>query len=92
MKNRPNWKPIDVDHSILVAHDIPRGEVWAGLLVEWNEWLARVASRINLLRAFDELWLVTPFDVVEDGKVIQRRALRICGEQLSQRSAQAQPS
>jgi len=28
MKNRPNWKPIDVDHSILVALDVPRGSLF----------------------------------------------------------------
>jgi len=89
IKDRPSWKAIDVDHSVLVAHNIPRVEVKeVCFLKEWNDRLARAASSTRLLQVFNEFWFVTPFDVVEDGKIILRKAQPICGKQLSQRSTQ----
>jgi hypothetical protein len=48
-------------------------------------WLRSAASRVDLLEAFDELWFVTSFEVVDSGR-ISGRAQRICGRQLGQRS------
>lgn len=73
MHKRLNWEP--VDHSVLVAHDLPRGEVYQGFAMKWNEWLVRVASRVELLQAFDEFWLVT----VQD---LRGKAQRICGKEI----------
>jgi hypothetical protein len=80
IQKRPNWEP--VHHSVLVAHDLPRGEVYQGFGMKWAEWLARASSRAELLKSFDEFWLVT----VQD---LRGKAQRICGRGLSQLSGRA---
>jgi len=77
---RPSWKSA-VDHSVLVAHDIPRGRVYVPLAVEANKWLLRAASRVDLLQTFDELWFVTPIGLVSGGKMIRAKAQQVCGKQ-----------
>lgn len=81
MKARPNWKK-RVDYSVLVAHDLPRGEVYQAFGMKWYEWLLQAASNANVLQAFDEFWLVTMQD-------LKGKAQRICGRGLSQLSRQA---
>lgn len=80
IQKRSKWEP--VDHSVLVAHDLPRGEVYQGFGMKWTEWLAQASSRVELLKAFDEFWLVTV-------QGLRGKAQRICGRGLSQLSGQA---
>jgi hypothetical protein len=83
MKRRAKWKS-PVAHSVLIAHDIPRGQVYEGFVfTEAHKWLLRGASRVDLLQTFDELWLVTLFEIVGSGE-IRRKAQRICGRELGQ--------
>lgn len=85
IKGRAKWK-CAVDYSVLVAHDIPRGRMYEGVFTtEAHKWLRRAASRVDLLQKFDELWLVTLFEVVDSGK-IRRKAQRICGREIGQHS------
>ena len=76
MQGMRSWKET-VDHSVLVAHDLPRGEVYQAFGMEWIEWLEKVASKIQVLQMFDEFWLVT-------GQNIIGKAQRICGKGLNQ--------
>lgn len=86
IQGRAKWKS-PVDHSVLVAHDIPRGRMYEGFPLNTGayKWLLSAALRVNLLQAFDELWFVMAFEVVHDGKIM-RRAQRICGRELAQDS------
>jgi hypothetical protein len=85
IEGQQNWKSA-VEHSVLVAHDIPRGRMYEGsVFTNAHEWLLRAASRADLLQTFDELWFVTLFEVVDGGKMAGR-AQRICGRELRQYS------
>jgi hypothetical protein len=58
MDDRHKWLP--VNHSILVAHDTSRTRLSpAGLDEHWVHWVRAAAKGIDVLSAFDELWLVT---------------------------------
>jgi hypothetical protein len=89
MKRRAKWKS-PVDHSVLVVHDIPRGQMYEGFALRAgaHKWLQSAALMVNLLQTFDELWFVTPFESEVDvgGKTIRTKAQRICGRQLGQSS------
>lgn len=93
MKRRAKWKS-PVDHSVLVVHDIPRGQMYEGFALgaDAHEWLQSAALSVDLLQAFDELWLVTPsaFEVDTGGRLMKAKAQRICGRQLEQHSGQEQ--
>jgi hypothetical protein len=89
VKGGAKWKSA-VEHSVLVAHDIPRGRIYEGFVFrrEAPKWLRSAASRTHLLQIFDELWFVTPFkfEVDAGGKKIRTKAQRICGRELGQYS------
>jgi hypothetical protein len=89
MKRRAKWKS-PVDHSILVAHDIPRGQMYEGFALRAGacKWLQSAALMVNLLQTFDELWFVTPFESEADvgGRAIRTKAQRTCGRELEQHS------
>lgn len=78
MQERPGWTE-HVDHSVLVAHDLPRGEVYQAFGMDWIQWLGKVAPKVKPLQVFDELWLVTVQNIT--GKAEQ-----ICGRGLNQRT------
>jgi hypothetical protein len=61
-----------VNHSILVAHDLPRDLTVFSFTIPWEEWLRTSIRKTKVLTTFDELWLVT-FDN------LQGRAVRIGG-------------
>jgi hypothetical protein len=89
MERRAKWKS-PIDHSVLVAHDIPRGQMYEGFALRAgaHKWLQSAALRVDVLQTFDELWFVTPFEFEFDtgGKLIRTTAQRICGRHLGQRS------
>lgn len=89
IEGNQNWKSA-VEHSVLVAHDVPRGQMYEGFASRAgaHEWLKSAASRVDLLETFDELWFVTPFESEVDvgGKTIRAKAQRICGRGLEQHS------
>lgn len=89
IQGRAKWKSA-VKHSVLVAHDIPRGRIYEGfpLRTGAHKWLLSAALRVDLLQAFDELWFVTPFEFEVDagGKIIRTKAQRIYGRELRQHS------
>jgi hypothetical protein len=72
MRRRSQWKA--VNHAILIAHDLPRHHIYQGFGRPWEVWLERVATRVNILQAFDELWLVTC-------RRIKLEAEKICGRE-----------
>lgn len=47
------------DQSVLVAHDLPREQMYEGFAMEWSKWIKRAATRLKVLDVFDEVWLVT---------------------------------
>jgi len=57
IEDRERW--LAVDHSILVAHDVSRTRLGIGLDEYWPYWVRVAAKEIDVLCAFDELWLVT---------------------------------
>jgi hypothetical protein len=54
---RGNW-PL-VDYAVLLAHDLPRVQMYEGFPFDWPVWLAAAAQHTNVWRFFDEFWLVT---------------------------------
>jgi len=82
IENRPRWNQ-PVHHSILIAHEIPRGRIYQGFAAEWYDLLARAASALDLLNVFDEFWLVRPFRIVTSQDKVEDKARRICGKGLS---------
>jgi len=54
---RTKWKK--VDHAVLIAHDLPRGHIYNGFWQPWEKLLKRASRHLNILKAFDEFWLIT---------------------------------
>jgi hypothetical protein len=67
-----SWRGID--HSILVAHDLPREHYYEGFAMQWDAKLVLAAAATRVLRAYDEFWFVS----VDE---LQGRAVRIAGQQ-----------
>jgi len=57
IQDRERWLP--VDHRILVAHDFPRTQMYQSFPEWWEDWVRSAAQQVDVLSAFDELWLVT---------------------------------
>ena len=55
--SRQNWEQID--RSILVAHDLPRSQMYQGFVINWEAPLTVAGTMTRVLDYFDELWLVT---------------------------------
>jgi hypothetical protein len=58
MAGRSRWS-VAGDRSVLLAHDLPRGEMYEGFAMKWDEWVKGAAIGVNALHVFDEVWLVT---------------------------------
>lgn len=79
-RHEDKWQHIG--HSILVAHDFPRNMPYQTFMMEWDKYLESVSARIDILEAFDELWLVTMQDyrvAIEDRPCTTQR---ICGHDI----------
>ena len=85
IEDRGRW--LAVDHSILVAHDISRTRLGVGLDEYWPYWVRVAAKEIDVLCAFDELWLVTAWSYrseADGGSVGEPNgAVRIAGRSPS---------
>jgi hypothetical protein len=47
------------NHSVLIAHDLPRDSMYQAFMMQWKKWLGNAVRRVNVLEVFDEVWLVT---------------------------------
>jgi len=59
MLGRRRWS-VSVDRAILIAHDLPREQMYeGGLFADWLEPLRRAVFTTRALESFDEVWLMT---------------------------------
>jgi hypothetical protein len=77
------WQPIN--HSVLIAHELPRTQAYLGPIFNWPKHLKTAAEKSNLLDAFNELWFVRPVTVVTETDMVERQAQFICGNHLKPR-------
>jgi hypothetical protein len=77
------WQSIN--HSVLIAHElprIPRNQTYLGAIIEWPKYLKIAAEKAKSLDTFDELWFVRPVKIVTEVDIVEPRAQFIRGNHL----------
>jgi hypothetical protein len=77
---RSGWESIN--HSVLIAHEVPRKQTYLGAIIKWPKYLKIAAEKAKLLDTFDEVWFVRPVRIVTEVDIVEPQAQFISGNHL----------